>query len=109
MDFVTEKARELPVTAECDVFVAGGGIAGAAAALAAARGGAKVILCERECMLGGLGTLGIVTVYLPPVSYTHLHIGDCSLNIFKLFLFARQIHQDFIPMARQKVLNPFTL
>ncbi len=65
MEYVTEPARELPVVETCDVFVAGGGIAGAAAALAAARGGAKVLLCERECMLGGLGTLGIVTVYLP--------------------------------------------
>lgn len=65
MEFVTEPARKLPVTAECDVFVAGGGVAGAAAALAAARSGAKVLLCERECMLGGLGTLGIVTIYLP--------------------------------------------
>ena len=65
MEFVTEAERKLPVTAECDVFVAGGGVAGAAAALAAARGGAKVLLCERECMLGGLGTLGIVTIYLP--------------------------------------------
>lgn len=65
MEFVTEAERKLPVTAECDVFVAGGGIAGAAAALAAARGGAKTLLCERECMLGGLATLGIVTIYLP--------------------------------------------
>ncbi len=31
MEFVTEAERKLPVTAECDVFVAGGGIAGAAA------------------------------------------------------------------------------
>lgn len=65
MEYVTEPARELPVVETCDVFVAGGGIAGAAAALAAARGGAKVLLCERECLLGGLGTLGIVTIYLP--------------------------------------------
>ena len=65
MDFVVEAARNLPVVAECDVFVAGGGVAGAAAALAAARAGKKVILCERECLLGGLGTLGIVTIYLP--------------------------------------------
>ena len=62
MEYVTEPARELPIAGEYDVFVAGGGIAGAAAALAAARSGAKVLLCERECMLGGLGTQGIVTI-----------------------------------------------
>jgi len=37
----------------CDVVVAGAGAAGLAAALAAARAGAKVILCEREPACGG--------------------------------------------------------
>ncbi len=50
---------------KCDVFIAGGGFAGIAAALAAARQGAKVILAEREYILGGLGTAGLVTIYLP--------------------------------------------
>ncbi len=54
-----------PVTSECDCLVAGGGFAGIAAALAAARQGARVTLCEREYILGGLGTAGIVTIYLP--------------------------------------------
>ncbi len=49
----------------CDVLVAGGGIAGIAAALAAARNGRKVILLEREFALGGMATLGLVTIYLP--------------------------------------------
>ncbi len=62
---ISEKARETEVKYDCDVAVAGGGFAGAAAALAAARQGKKVILCEREFMLGGLGTLGLVTIYLP--------------------------------------------
>ncbi len=54
-----------PVTKSCDVFVAGGGVAGIAAALSAAREGAKVILAEREFMLGGLATAGLITIYLP--------------------------------------------
>ena len=54
-----------PVTHECDVLVAGGGVAGIAAALAAARQGAKVILLEKQFMLGGLATAGLVTIYLP--------------------------------------------
>lgn len=49
----------------CDVLVAGGGIAGMAAAIAAARGGKNVILLEREYTLGGMATLGLVTIYLP--------------------------------------------
>lgn len=37
----------------CDVLIGGAGPAGLAAALAAARAGAKVILCEREPVCGG--------------------------------------------------------
>ena len=50
---------------EYDVAVCGGGFGGIAAALAAARAGTKVILLEKLYMLGGLGTAGLVTIYLP--------------------------------------------
>lgn len=56
---------ETPVTHHCDVLVAGGGMAGIAAALAAARHGAGVILLEKQFLLGGLATAGLVTIYLP--------------------------------------------
>jgi len=48
-----------------DVVVCGGGIAGIAAALAAARGGARTCLLEKEYALGGLATLGLIVIYLP--------------------------------------------
>ena len=48
-----------------DVAVCGGGIAGVAAALAAARRGKKVILIEKQCVLGGLATAGLIYIYLP--------------------------------------------
>ena len=54
-----------PVAFGCDVAVAGGGVAGIAAALSAARAGAKVALIERGFTLGGLATAGLVTIYLP--------------------------------------------
>lgn len=60
---IREKA--IPVRGSYDVAVAGGGIAGVSAALAAARLGKKVILIERMFSLGGLATLGLVTIYLP--------------------------------------------
>jgi hypothetical protein len=48
-----------------DVAVCGGGFAGISAALAAAREGKRVVLFEKQYMLGGLGTAGLVTIYLP--------------------------------------------
>ena len=48
-----------------DIVVAGGGIAGVAAALAAARRGKEVALIEKTAYFGGLATSGIVNVYLP--------------------------------------------
>lgn len=50
---------------EYDVVVAGAGVAGVAAALEAARCGAKTALVEKTVLLGGLATAGLVDVYLP--------------------------------------------
>lgn len=64
MKTITESI-DTKVTKTCDVLVCGGGIAGISASLAAARQGKKVILLEKEYILGGLGTAGLITVYLP--------------------------------------------
>jgi len=48
-------------TPHYDIAVCGGGFAGIAAALSAAREGRRVILFEKEYLLGGLGTAGLVT------------------------------------------------
>ena len=55
-----EAGRELPVYHECDVLVVGGGPSGCAAALAAAKAGAEVVVLERYNHLGGLSTGGLV-------------------------------------------------
>ncbi|MBR4296018.1 MAG: FAD-dependent oxidoreductase [Clostridia bacterium] len=60
-----EERISVPVKNKCDVLVAGGGIAGISAALASARQGKDTLLIENEFALGGLATLGIVTIYLP--------------------------------------------
>ena len=60
-----EPARDIPVSASFDVVIAGGGVGGVAAAVAAARTGVSVCLLERYCALGGLATLGNVIDWLP--------------------------------------------
>lgn len=65
VEFIREPVRELPISGTYDVAVVGGGIAGVAAALAAARNGARTALIERGFGLGGLATLGNVVIYEP--------------------------------------------
>lgn len=65
MSYITYPEQKIDVFDSFDVAVVGGGVAGISAALAAARCGAKTLLVEREFALGGLATLGLVTIYLP--------------------------------------------
>ena len=48
-----------------DIAVIGGGFAGVAAALAAARGGARVLIIEKSNSLGGAATNCLVTPFMP--------------------------------------------
>lgn len=50
--------RQIPVRHEVDVFVAGGGSAGCAAALAAVRQGVRTMIVEGDICFGGMGTSG---------------------------------------------------
>ncbi len=61
MNPIAEPARQTEVFAEVDICVLGGGPAGLAAAVSAARGGARTLLIERYGFLGGMGTAGGVT------------------------------------------------
>jgi hypothetical protein len=58
---VIEPRRSLPVFGDYDVAVIGGGPAGIAASVSAARHGARTLLVERYGFLGGMGTAGGVT------------------------------------------------
>ncbi|KPU42822.1 putative thiazole biosynthetic enzyme [Oxobacter pfennigii] len=59
---IFEPASQIPVFDEADILVVGGGPAGTAAAISAARNGARVILSERYGYLGGQVTGGHVSM-----------------------------------------------
>ena len=64
---IIEPARETKVCRETEVLVVGGGPAGVAAAVAAARNGADTTLIERYNHLGGMATGGLV-ILIPHMS-----------------------------------------
>ena len=58
---IEEPARQVPIYGEYEIAVLGGGPAGIAAAVAAARAGRRTLLIERYGFLGGMGTAAGVT------------------------------------------------
>lgn len=82
--FITESFNT-KVLKEYDVAVCGGGFAGISAALAAARQGKKVVLFEKQYMLGGLATAGLITIYLPLCDgYGHQVSFGIAEELFRL-------------------------
>ncbi len=57
---IPSPAQGVPVLAEVDVVVVGGGTSGACAAIGAARRGADVLVVEFQEGLGGVGTVGLI-------------------------------------------------
>ena len=73
--------REIPESKEYDIVVAGGGPAGTAAAVCAARLGANVLLIEATGCLGGMGTSGLVTAFDPMATGNQLLVGGFMREI----------------------------
>ena len=63
-DDVAGAGRDLEIIGRPDVLVVGAGSAGIAAAVAAARRGADVLLVERYGFVGGLATFGLINLLL---------------------------------------------
>ena len=73
--------RDLPAIDGYDVFVAGGGPAGSAAAICAARLGARVLLAEASGCLGGMGSAGWVTNFGPMSDGTRPLVGGFTREL----------------------------
>jgi hypothetical protein len=67
-DELKQDARAIPIVARVDVLVCGGGVAGIAAAVAAARNGAKTLIIERAGFLGGTATGSAMGLIVIPAS-----------------------------------------
>ena len=66
-----------------DLAVIGGGFAGVAAALAAARSGAKVLIVEKSNCLGGAAVNSLVNPFMPYSTQMNGERVDLSAGIFK--------------------------
>ncbi|MHA6481769.1 FAD-dependent oxidoreductase [Paenibacillus sp. strain BS8-2] len=62
---ITLPSASIPAASEVDVLVIGGGASGIAAAIAAAKGGARTMLVEQRGFLGGMGTVALVPAFCP--------------------------------------------
>jgi hypothetical protein len=69
---IQEPERRIPVAGRYDVLVCGGGSAGVAAAVGAARTGASTLLVELNGFLGGVATAGLVSEFGGQAGYAHM-------------------------------------
>ena len=58
-------SKKITMKKKYDVIVCGGGVAGVAAAVTAAKEGHSTLLIEKSNILGGLGTLGLINLFVP--------------------------------------------
>jgi hypothetical protein len=114
---VFEPARKIPIHAEADVLVVGGGPAGVAASVAAGRMGAKVILLERYNHLGGLWTGGLVLPLLSNYGTNekgefHKVLGgigeEISQKLFGMDMAIREVNPVVDPEASKYLFDVMT-
>jgi glycine/D-amino acid oxidase-like deaminating enzyme len=100
--------REDAVMVDCDVLVVGGGNAGCAAALAAARTGARTMLAERYGFLGGTATAAMVGPWMTFHSGRERIVGGIAQEIVER-LIARGGSPGHVPDSSDYVptITPF--
>jgi len=103
-----ELKRSIPVDSEYDVIVAGGGPAGCAAAICAARIGAKVLLVEATGCLGGMGTSGLVTAFDPMADGEKGLVGGLMREIVETLYERGELGPDVTPEYWRKHYHAWT-
>lgn len=84
-----------------DVIVAGGGPAGCAAAISAARSGVKVLLIEKYGFLGGMGTAGLVSPFMSHYAAKTEPV-DVNTKIEELKVLNRGIYEEILTKLEEK-------
>lgn len=78
-----------------DIIVVGGGPAGCAAAISAARTGCKVLLIERYGFLGGMGTVGLVSPFMSHYA-AKTEPADVNTKIEELKVLNKGIYEELL-------------
>jgi hypothetical protein len=93
-------SRSIPSEAGHDLVVAGGGPAGTAAAICAARLGLKVLLAEATGCLGGMGTSGLVASFGPVSDGERMLVGGFMKELLETMwaqkAFGPQVVTEFL-------------
>ncbi|MBC5784583.1 FAD-dependent oxidoreductase [Ramlibacter sp. USB13] len=117
-------SRSIPSDAPYDLVVAGGGPAGTAAAVCAARLGLKVLLAEATGCLGGMGTSGLVASFGPVSDGERMLVGgfmkELLATMWERKAFGPQVTPDYLdrqlnrwvpfnPEHLKRILDEFTV
>lgn len=98
-------SRNIETRATVDVFVAGGGPAGLAAAVTAARQGCSVFLAEAQTCLGGMGTAGMLPLFMPFGDGANFYAGGFGRELFNRLETDGGTHSKLPLTAMMPVIN----
>jgi len=99
MEYINWSEKKIPVTGSYDLFIAGGGCAGAGAAIAAGRSGIKTFAAERMFALGGTMTNALMS---------KIAISSCNHGIAEEFIKRLDAYQksNFLASRHEVPVDP---